>query len=330
MADHLDVPGLIDVEGHLIGSPGMDARIDITDLYAFQKPGDVNKSILILNVNPLATAFAKAFNPDAIYEILVDTDGDAFPNVAFKTMFSPVAGDGSQTATVVRAQGPHALGRNFSGDIIFTGAPVSFGSTPAISTSGDFKYFAGLRSDPFFFDLLGFFKKPIDFTKGDFFADKNVFGTVLEVPKSALGPNPKVGVWARVLIPQDGDFLQIDRMGRPAINTVFMKGQEKVKFNRAQPNTDVARFTDNVVNVLESFGHSASAAASIAAILLPDILTYNYNSSDGFVPSLNGRKLTDDVIDLELNLVTNTLVTGDDAGPHSDLLTDFPYLGTPH
>ena len=37
MADHLDAPGL--------KSPNMDAQIDITDIYAFQKPGDSAKSI---------------------------------------------------------------------------------------------------------------------------------------------------------------------------------------------------------------------------------------------------------------------------------------------
>ena len=327
MADHLDVPGLIDVDGHLIGSPGMDPRIDITDLYAFQKPGDATKSILILNVSPLHGLLgASAFNPDAIYEILVDNDGDAFPNVAFKTKFSPVAGDGSQTATVVRAEGPHALGRNFNGDVLFSSVPVSFGSTPTVSTSGSYKYFAGKRSDPFFFDLLGFFKNPIAFTGSNFFAPFNVLGTALEVPNSSLGSNNNVGAWARVLIPQDGDFLQIDRMGRPAINTVFMKGKDKVKFNRAQPNTDVARFTDNVVKVLVSLGHTPTSAATLAAILLPDILTYNYNSSAGF---LNGRNLTDDVIDAELSLVTNGGVTSDGAGPRGDTLSVFPYLGTP-
>jgi hypothetical protein len=39
MADHLDAPGL--------KSPGMNARVDITDIYAFQKPGNPDKSILI-------------------------------------------------------------------------------------------------------------------------------------------------------------------------------------------------------------------------------------------------------------------------------------------
>ena len=47
---------------------------------------------------------------------------------------------------------------------------------------------------------------------------------------------------------------------------------------------------------------------------MPDILTFDYSSSAGF---LNGRRLQDDVIDIELNLVTNGKVTGDGVGPHT-------------
>ena len=31
-----------------------------------------------------------------------------------------------------------------------------------------------------------------------------------------------------------------------------------------------------------------------------------------------------------LAVLTNGKVTGDKAGPHNDLLDDFPYLGSPH
>src|SRR5216684_8334855 len=34
------------------GFPRGDARLDLTDLYAFPKPGDPDKSIVIMNVHP--------------------------------------------------------------------------------------------------------------------------------------------------------------------------------------------------------------------------------------------------------------------------------------
>jgi hypothetical protein len=35
-----------------LGVPPWDARLDLTDLYAFPKPGDAGQSILIMNVHP--------------------------------------------------------------------------------------------------------------------------------------------------------------------------------------------------------------------------------------------------------------------------------------
>lgn len=315
MADHLDAPGLM--------PPGGDPSIDITDIYAFQKPGDPTKSILIANVNPLT--LAPAFQSNALYELKVDTNGDALADVAFRVGFSPMQ-PGAQTATVRRATGAMAVGRDNVGDVIIQDAPVSFGAEVRITTADGYRFFAGRRSDPFFFDLLGFLDG-FRFTGDDFFVDKDVFGIALEVPNAALGANPQVGVWGRVLVPEDGSMLQVERMGRPAINTVFMKGKDKLRFNRAEPVQDRARFTDDVVRVLGAFGYTTSEALGIARILLPDILTYNYGSADGF---LNGRKLTDDVIDIELGLVSKGAVTSDGAGVHTDLLSEFPFMGPPH
>src|SRR5256712_965777 len=327
----------------------MDARVDITDVYAFaaqeEDDEEFSRTALILNVNPLT--IASAFDPDAIYEILVDTNGDATPDVTFKTQFSAARhddeeddGERGQTATVVRAVGANANARDFSGRVIIKNAPVSFGREERITEREDFKFFAGVRSDPFFFDLLGFLAG-FKFTGSDFFADKNVFGTVLEVPNSALGTNPNIGVWSRILIPakdletpSTGGLVQIDRMGRPAINTVFNHGADKVTFNTIEPSGDRTTVTTtgktflaNFEDVLGSFGYDAGSAENIAKILLPDILTFNFNNNAGF---LNGRKLTDDVIDIELNLVTKGAVTTDGVGPHTDLLDEFPYLGRPH
>src|SRR5438270_6910386 len=94
MADHLDAPDLT--------SPAMDARVDITDHYAFQKPDHPDRTILILNVNPLAPAHAAEFRSDAAYEILVDTNGDAQPEIQFQFLFTPKNDKGEQFANALR------------------------------------------------------------------------------------------------------------------------------------------------------------------------------------------------------------------------------------
>jgi len=62
--------------------------------------------------------------------------------------------------------------------------------------------------------------------------------------------------------------------------------------------------------------------------LLPDILSYDPRGPARF--PLNGRALTDDVVDVFFSMLTNGRVTGDKVGPHGDLLDEFPYLGPPH
>jgi len=61
--------------------------------------------------------------------------------------------------------------------------------------------------------------------------------------------------------------------------------------------------------------------------LLPDILPYNYTRPAGYPD--NGRTLTDDVFDDCLSRYTDGQVS-DGAGPHTDFLIEFPYLGIPH
>jgi len=318
VSDHLDAPGL--------QSPNMDARVDITDIYVFQKPGDANKSILIFNVNPVAPTLADSFAPEAVYELKVDTNGDAIAEISYRFTFSPKE-QGMQTATVRRASGEAAKGNGEEGDILFQNVLVSFGEDVTIAVSGEYRFFAGMRSDPFFFDLEGF-KNGMKFTGADTFLDKNVFSMVLEVPNSALGSNSGVGIWGRVLIPKDGKpFFQIDRMGRPFVNVAFTQGEDKNTFNRIEPTQDREMFTEKFTNLFVSSGRSAEDARQTALFLLPDILDYDYSQPAGY---RNGRTLTDDIIDMQLAVLTNGSVTEDKVGPHQDLLAVFPYVGAPH
>ena len=320
MADNLDAPGLM--------SPNANAKTDITDIYAFQKPGDPEKSILILNVNPLAPTLATEFESNGLYQLKIDTNGDARAEIAFRIQFT-AAQNGKQWATVRRDVGSRANSDQNTGEVIIKNAPVSFGSHASVTESEDYKFFAGIRSDPFFFDLVGFLHN-FQFTGSDFFIDKNVFSMVLSATKSQLlGPNARVGYWARCLVLVDGIWTQKDRMGRPAINTVFNHGADKNTFNGIPPTEDRSLFLDKFVAVLEGppFNRDAATATTLASVLLPDILTYDYANAGGF---LNGRRLEDDVIDAELQLLTGSATISDFVGPHTDYLSVFPYIGTPH
>ena len=319
--------------GPNIGFPRGDARLDLTDLYAFPKPGDPGKSILIMNVhpsvglNPPGPTTSEPFAPEARYELKIDTDGDAVADISYEVRFASVEG-GEQTATLRRVEGAQAAETGAGGKVIVEGVPVSTGREAHVAQAGDHRFFAGWRSDPFFFDVLGTLNK-FQFTSGDFFADKDTCSIVLEVPNSLLGPK-EVGLWARTLIPADsagGGWVQADRGARPN-QTPFLSGEQNDAYLAGEPADD-ARFVPVFAHALEhTGGYSPEEAKRVAGKLLPDILRYDPKRPASFPD--NGRALIDDVSDLFLAILTNGKVTGDNVGPHDDFLDEFPYLGPPH
>jgi hypothetical protein len=194
-----------------------------------------------------------------------------------------------------------------------------------VTEAGDFRFFFGWRSDPFFFDAMGNFNH-MQFTGDDFFKDKNVCSIVLEVPNSELGSH-QVGMWARTLDKTGEGWIQADRGGRP-LQAVFLVGEEREAYLSGEPAND-DRFIGVFAHELEhSGGYTPEEAMSVARRVLPDILSYDPREPVRF--PRNGRGLTDDVVDDFLSMLTNGKVTGDKVGPHGDLLDEFPYLGPPH
>ncbi len=312
------------------GFPRGDARLDMTDLYAFPKPGDPAKSILILNVhmsygvNPPGPTTTEPFAPGALYEIKLDTNRDSIADISYSLQFRS-SGDGKQSATLRRIQGAAAAGPGDEGEVITAEAPVSTGQEALVTKAGECRLFAGWRSDPFFFDANGNFNK-MQFTGDDFFADKNVCSIVLELPNAALGTN-KLGLWARTLEKTGEGWVQADRGGRP-LQAVFLAGGDRAAYLSGEPADD-DRFISVFAHELEhTGGYTSQEAKVVAGNLLPDILAYDPRRPASFPH--NGRTLTDDVVDVFFSLITNGKVTGDKVGPHSDLLDEFPYLGPPH
>jgi len=313
------------------GFPHGDARLDFTDLYAFPKRGDASKSIFIMNVHPSASqkppgpTTAEPFAPEALYELKIDTDGDAVADIAYRVRFSYSEGD-AQTATLRRVEGAQAAATGDGGRAIVEGAPASTGPVARVTEAGDYRFFAGWRSDPFFCDVEGA-KNNLQFTGDDFFADKNVCSIVLEVPNSALGAN-KIRLWARTLYPgEGGGWVQAERGARPA-QAVILVDEERDDYLAGEPADD-ARFVPGFAHALEhTGGYPPPEAERVARTLLPDLLSYDPARPASFPH--NGRTLTDDAFDSFICVMTNGKVTEYKVGPHRDLLAEFPYVEPPH
>ena len=134
-------------------------------------------------------------------------------------------------------------------------------------------------------------------------------------------------------------------MGFPAVNTVFIgpspfnpAPEQKDPFNFTSPQQDVEVFRGEVVKTLRLL-HSLNDAAGddpsddeakvqqLAELLLPDLLPVDLSMNTGFP---NGRHLADDVIDIELGLITEGAITSDFVDNDSAFLEKFPYLAPPN
>lgn len=345
-SDHLDAPGL--------SSPGGLGQLDINDLYVFE--GRPDTTVLALTVAPVASAETEFAGRRSAYSLRLDFDGDAVEDRTYhiRTLFS----FGAEQLTIIQqADGRAARSARPQGRLIGVGV-----TNKTFKIRGDGKAFAGLRSDPFFFDLSGFLgtvegqgEDMLGQDPTDFFTDLNTLAIVIELPDHALNDGGAIGVWATTSRQDGRSWTQIDRVGRPAINTVVNSSgpivgaaaEAKNVFNAGKP-VDDGDFRQGVIDALQAFSaldaegpYSDEQAGALADVLLPDILTFD--KAGTLPPPLNGRGLADDVIDTELRIVTggdpldlfddrdvDGGVNSDGVGPHDDYLSEFPYLGEPH
>ena len=78
---------------------------------------------------------AEPFASEALYELKIDTDGDAVADIAYRVRFSSSKG-GAQTATLRRVEGAQARGMSDGGSLILEGAPVSTGREALVTEAG--------------------------------------------------------------------------------------------------------------------------------------------------------------------------------------------------
>jgi hypothetical protein len=360
-ADHGDAP-----------VASLDRGAEITDIYAFLDPNDNTKLVLALGIHGFITPSENnnfsPFDPNVNYQFLIDTDGDGMPEQFINITFSPrTAVNQPQTATIVLP-----FGETFTAPTTLPSATAITPPAAVVTTdaSTGAAFFGGLRDDPFFFDIPaellyrasrissspdGSGINPAVFSRSrDSFAGYNINAIILSVPTSyfrlqASAGNPggdEVGVSAATQrrevtnITQDGvvtygRFRNVDRMGVPGVNTVFIPFARKDEYNRASPADDVAGlFANDIVKSLQDLKTGPGAIGILANLVVVrgDMLRLRFSvpnsgpgggtNPEGGFP--NGRRSQDDVIDTIVTIVNNCQPIAVTASPGDDCQKGLP------
>lgn len=358
-SDHDD--GEVDTKGR---------NLNLTDLFVFrekdQNPGaSADDLVFIMNTNPRSLPRqVYYFSTRARYEFNVTrvTDNNATPtgkpDVTLRFEFGdPSSSDARQPITVTAIRDGATIG-NATGTTTSLRDRASVPTINEVSLGGsNLGVFAGLREDPFFFDVTQFFRvrgalrqvgpdagfrspeRAVDFTK-----DYNVNSIAVRVPRTFLqGANNATtfDVWETISVPTaTGEFTQVERLARPIINEGLVVVNDNLNaLNSVGPDFEAAALAGqepaatgagpiiaDASRTLRALGNSPERTNALLGAFLPDVMRIDTTGSSGYGNALNtkgspirGRLLSDDVFDITINLLTNGAVTTDNVS----------YNGTP-
>lgn len=322
-------------------------NLNLTDLYVFREqdqdssasPGNL---VLIMNTNPRSIPRQQYyFSTFAHYEIHVtrrsgpDEPVTGADDVVLRFEFGPPDEQGRQAITMTPVvdgrerpvSDAQARGRGDEDalyttpldaepvvhDVTVDGAPVSF--------------FAGLREDPFFFDVQQFFRvragalglgppaafrppsEAVDFADG-----YNVNAVAVRVPIAFLGGADGAttfDVWTTICVPRNlrakdvasgeasaepGPCLQLERLARPAINEGLVVTNAFLNaFNMIPPSADLsdaaapvrAEAARTIRKVDLLDGVNDADTDDVAAAFLPDVMRIDASQPSGYGAALN-------------------------------------------
>jgi hypothetical protein len=384
------VVGATSLPQYLIASDHDDGEVDakgrslnLTDLYAFREqdqnsganPGDL---VLVMNSNPRSIARQQYyFSTNARYEFKLTrvADKEATPtgqeDITLRFEFgAPNDRQQQQIKMTVIKDGQTTSATNLNTTSLLA-ANAQQPTVNQLSTGGaKISVFAGLREDPFVFDVEQFFRvragalgigPAVGFRPPaqavDSFKGFNVNTIAIRVPLQFLqgttGANT-FDIWETISLkdPTTGNYQQVERLARPAINEGLIVSNDLLNtFNSVPPTADLssaaAPIGAEATRTLKALGNDTARTNSLLAAFLPDVMRIDTTGTSGYGNALNtkgspirGRLLKDDVIDTTLSVLTNGAIksdnatyegtSGNPAQGHKPLESSFPYLALPN
>jgi hypothetical protein len=369
----LAVPSLSFASDHDDGISRMKTRNrNLTDLYVFREDNqtgntaDKGNLIVIMNSDPRAPGGRQEyFDPASTYDFhfskISSADKNTRPvgsdDMDLQFKFAAPDSTGHQKVTTTLFKRAANAAAQPAGDVLTPENQFPITTTLAESKANEptfnrfraadgsvLSVFAGLREDPFFFDVDQFMKvragalgkgPKVGFRKAnaavDFTVGFNVNTIVVRIPLtflSAGADSPIFDVWETVSV----DGKQVERLARPAINEGLIETNSFLNaFNMIPPSMDLSPAAAPVLaeaaKSLTAFdmldGKIDLPVATTVGAFLPDVMridtrvdipvgktAYNADTSGSLGMLTGGRKLQDDVMDITLSL----LVAGDPTG----------------
>jgi len=331
-------------------------NLNLTDLYVFRE-ADQNPSasadnlVFIMNTNPRSVARQQYyFSTKARYEFMVSrvSDNDATPtgvaDVTLRFEFQAPDGNNQQPYTMTVIENGNST--------TATGTTTAIGDDPVVNSAdvggSMVKIFAGLREDPFFFDVEQFFRvragalnigPAVGFRDPaqavDFAAGYNVNAIAVQVPTALLQGSAEAttfDVWQTISTGSGKNFTQVERLARPAVNEGLVVTNGFLNtLNSVTPDFEAAALAGQepaasaaapivgeVKNTLLALGNSDERANALIGAFLPDVMRIDTTGASGYGNAMNaqlspirGRMLEDDVIDITLSVLTDGAITSD-------------------
>ena len=375
---------------------------DMTDVFLFPSNTNAGNVVVVMDVHGLIPAGMGpdvAFDPGVLYQIKFDVTGDYVEDLVIQARF---VGTGANQKVLVA--GPFKPATTGTTAIFGRPHPTTGTINTAFTPAAGMQVFAGVRADPFFFDLNQFYQilpdrmtpltgKQVNFPSimaadtpqkagftapgSNYFADLNVLSIIVELPRAMLAPAGEapgvVHLWETTSLSTGApnfNYQQQDRLARPAINEALatVTANRHTINNKDNPTDDAANLKTDILAFMNfPAGRSAAIANALAGVLVPDVMTADLSQAGpaaylgyetgGFTEptehsTFGGRKLTDDVVDIDLMSVFGAVIpmlklapddgkeldgrnggpvfTTDFTGPTDAYLNAFPYLGEPH
>ncbi len=282
---------------------------DLTDVFIFPSMTNANNVVVVMDVHGLIPAGMSnvSFDPRVLYQMKFDTNGDNVEDLVFQAR---VVGSGENQQ--VQVSGPSKPLVTGTKTLANRRLPVTGTINTTFYPTGnpaDMMVYAGLRADPFFFDLNQFFmilpdrKSPLTgkqvnfasimaantpqkagFTSPgtNFLEDLNVLSIIVEMPRTKLakadGTLGVVRLWETTSLfsgAPNYNYAQQDRLARPAVNEALatVTANRHETNNKDNPTDDAGQLKTDILGFMNfPAGRSMAIANALASVLVPDVM----------------------------------------------------------